>query len=59
MPEYKLVSLPAKKAGTQFSDTAEKATAELNAVYVRAGWEVVNAMPSPVIGQIAFMLKRG
>ncbi len=61
MSEYKLVSLPTKgfrSLNRTFADNIEAASAELNSAWVAAGWDVVNALQSPVIGQVAFLLHR-
>ena len=58
MPEYKYVSLPTARKQIQSTIVEEHASAELNAVYVSQGWEVVNATRPMGIGQIGFLLRR-
>ncbi len=58
MTEYKYVSLPTARKEIQSSEVEEHASAELNAVYVSQGWDVVNATRPMGIGQIGFLLRR-
>jgi hypothetical protein len=56
MTEYLYVDLPSAKAEAKAIPLA--VTAELNA-YAAAGWDVVNALDSRVIGKVGFLLRRG
>jgi|GEM_PF-6137244 len=58
MAEFKYVSLPTAGKEVRSDQVDAFASAELNAEYVSAGWNVVNATRPVNIGRIGFLLRR-